>query len=75
MTPRLSTPRQAEQAVHDFRAAHIITPIPDPEGMHDEVCSWDLIHVYKIKGGYRHDISEVRVLVERAPIPQPGEYR
>jgi hypothetical protein len=74
MTPRDSTATEAKQAVHDFRAIHTITPITDPDGMHEEVCSWDMIHVYRVKGGYRHDISEVRVLIERAPIPQPGDY-
>jgi hypothetical protein len=74
MTPRNATPVQAEQAVRDYRAAHTITPVPDPEGAHVSVCAWDLIPVYRVKNGWRHNMAEVRVLIERAPIPKPGDY-
>jgi hypothetical protein len=63
--------------VRDFRQAHRIVPVEapaeDPVGGH--LCEWDGIRVYQIKGGWRHNMAEVRVLIERAPIPQPGDYR
>ena len=73
MTPRATTPDQAAQAIHDFRAAHRIVaiPAPDDDPLGGHVCAHDGLHVYLVNGGtYRHSLSEVRVLIERAPIPE-----
>jgi len=76
MTPRATTPDQAAQAIHDFRAAHpiVAVPAPDDDPIGGYVCQWDGIHVYLVNGGtYRHSLSEVRVLIERAPIPEVNQ--
>jgi hypothetical protein len=73
MTPRLTTPQEAERTVHDFRAIHSIVAVPAPADdlIGGHVCDWDGVHVYMVKGGqWRHSMSEVRVLIERAPIPE-----
>jgi hypothetical protein len=77
MTPRDASPIQAERTLRDYRAAHRIIAIraPKEETLGGYVCDFDDIPVYQIKGGWRHEHSEIRVLAEQAPIRFPGEAR
>ena len=75
MTPRASSPLQAERTLHDYRAAHKIVPVRAPKGetLGGYVCEYDDIPVYQIKGGWRHEHSEIRVLAEASPLRFPNE--
>jgi hypothetical protein len=73
MIARLTSPEEANQSVHDFRARHAIVAVPAPADdlLGGHVCAWDGLHIYMVNGGqWRHNMAEVRVLIERAPIPE-----
>lgn len=62
----------AERTLRDYRDQHRTVPVPAPfeDLLGGFVCEWDGLHVYQVKGGaWRHASDEVRVLIEKAPIP------
>jgi hypothetical protein len=76
MTPREATPTEAKHSLRAYRAPHRIIPMSDPrDPLYDWVCACDGVPIYRVKNGWRHKSSEVRVLAEQAPIPEVGEYR
>jgi hypothetical protein len=76
MTPRACDAQEAKRQLRTYQSNHRIVPATDPmEPTISPICGYCKVAIYTIKGGWRHKIPEVRVLVEKAPIPHPGEYR
>jgi hypothetical protein len=68
--PRKATAIEAGQLLHAYRSDHRIVPVGRRDAETCEVC---LVPVYRIKGGWRHNHGEIRVLVEKAPLGFPRE--
>jgi hypothetical protein len=68
--PRAASPEKASDLLQSYRADHRIVPVGP---RYDETCDVCKVRVDRIKGGYRHQISELRVLIEKAPLGFPRE--
>lgn len=65
----VSVPDATAQLVA-YREDHVIDPeYPrDSRYRYDNYCRHDGIHIDQVKGGFRHDLSEVRRLVAIVPV-------
>jgi hypothetical protein len=75
MTPRALNAHEADRAVRDFRRAHVIIPVHAPveDILGGFICDFDGIRVYEVRGGWRHNLDDVRLLIEKAPPVFPEE--
>jgi hypothetical protein len=68
--PRAANPERADTLLRTYRSDHRIVAV-GPE--YDESCEVCMVPVYRIRHGYRHSNTEIKVLMEKAPIGYPRE--